>query len=235
MARWGSALLIAAVLAFVGWQVWRITRAEHTAFHQRPYEQAHLEKVLAAFESRAGSEVSIFDLRLAPDGAFVESLEPDGVKDYRIDEDGKVLRVTPLSTERNMANVFPVARVDAAAPDRIFDAIAADTGHREYLLRAKLAPTLDGKLRWTAEAGKLGFGTGEYEALPDGTITSRPARRNLSAYASCLKKAGTNAPAIAACKRRLPLADRRVLFGKCVGHSMSAARATRCKRIWGIP
>ena len=174
MARLGGVLAIVAVLAFAGWQLTRSRGTEHTAFDQRPYEKAHFKKVLAAFEERAGSDVSIFDLRLAPDGVFIEAVEPDGVKDYRIDENGKALKVTPLAIERNMANVFPVARVDAGAPQRIFDAIAEDTGHRDYLLRATLAPSLDGKLRWTAQAGKLGFGSGTYEALPDGTIVERP-------------------------------------------------------------
>ena len=88
MWRLGILLVVAAVLGFVGWQIWRVHSAVHTAFYQRPYRASHFEKALSAFEKRAGSDVSLFDLRLTPGGVYFTSLESDGVKVYRIDENG---------------------------------------------------------------------------------------------------------------------------------------------------
>jgi hypothetical protein len=232
MGRLGIALVLAAVLGFVGWQIWRVHSAAHTAFYQRPYRTSHFKKALSAFEKRAGADVSLFDLRLTSGGVFFTSLEPDGVKDYRIDENGKVLSVHTLSSDRNLTNVYPVARVDVEAPQRIFDAIAKETGHDEYLLRAELARNSDGALRWEADAGKLGFGTGGYEALPDGTLVKRPAEPQIAAYVACLKRAGTNQTKANACRKLLgeTPAARAAAFQKCLKNAKTRKALLRCDR-----
>lgn len=232
MGRLGIAVVVAAVLGFVGWQIWRVHSAVHTAFYQRPYRTSHFKKALSAFEQRAGSDVSLFALRLTPGGVFFTSLEPDGVKDYRFDENGKVLQVHPLSSDRNLTTVFPVARVDVDAPQRIFDAIAENTGHREYLFTATLELNSAGALRWTADAGKLGFGAGDYEALPDGTITRRPAKPNVAAYVACLKQAGTNRTKANACQKLLggSPAARAAAFKKCLRKAKTPKATMRCDR-----
>ena len=141
-------------------------------------------------------------------------------------------QVHSLSSNRNLTNVYPVARVDVDAPQRIFDAIAEDTGHNEYLMRAELARNSAGALRWEADAGKLGFGTGDYEALPDGTITKRPAKRDVAAYVACLKRAGTNQTKADACKKLLgeTPAARAAAFKKCLAKAKTKKARTRCDR-----
>jgi hypothetical protein len=199
----------AVVIAFVAWQILRIHHAVHTAFYQRPYREKSFRKALDAYEKRAETHSSLVQVKLGTGGVTFVSLEPHAVRQYRIDENGKVLKAQELPMARVVQNAFPVASVQVEAPQRIFDAIAADTGRDDYLMTATLERNIRGALRWKAQAGKLGFGTGDYEAVPDGTITKRPLKLSL-----------------------VPAPTRPAKYARCIGAAHSVARIKRCQRLY---
>jgi hypothetical protein len=240
MKSLGAGLVVVVVFAFVGWQVWRVLHATHEAFSQRPYTAKRFPKVLSGFEKRAGKDATLLDLRLATNGARFLAVDTDGRKEYSVDENGHVKKVQTLRGPVDVTRVFPLSRVDSAAPQRIFDAIAADTGHKGYLFTAKLELDSKDRLRWTADAGKLGFGSGDYEALPDGTISKRPEKANVSAsYLACIKNAGTSQAKATACRKLLPghsgptaAQIRSQKYSRCLGKQPPNARTRRCQRLY---
>lgn len=201
--------VMAAILVFLlGRVLVAYVHATHAARRQQPYKVERFAKVVTTFERRAGPDTTLLEVELGLSGVRLLALQPEGLKEYTIDDEGKLLAVRDAPGSWDLTKAFPVTRLQAGAPQRIFDAIASDPAHpdlRYVDMRLRVDP-FSNRLRWTATpifSGSLA----DYEALPDGTLVKRPAASpDVAAFARCIAAAGTDATKARACRKLLPAA-----------------------------
>jgi hypothetical protein len=165
-------------------------------------KSANLAKAISAVQGKTGSGGQVLELRLEPNQAKFQVRDGGGAKGYTYRSGGDLsdFGVKLVGPGRIQDNVFPLARLNAGAPERIVAGIHAKAPR--YALKDVQFMTLDidpvsGKFIWSANVGTPGSGN-LYQADLDGSNVRAPgeAGRNV---ADCIAKAAGNPVKIQAC------------------------------------